>query len=150
MFYGKQDPFEHFTQRARTVLKLAQSEAKRFNHNYLGTEHLLLGLIREGEGVAAKVLTNLGVSLAEVRSAVESMIGHGERLVTGEIVLTPRTKKVIEFAIDEARRLGAHYVGTGHLLLGLLRLDSGVAANAMTQLGITPDLTRREVIRMLM
>jgi len=100
------DRFDRFTDRARKVLTLAQDEAQRFNHNYIGTEHLLLGLVREGEGVAAKVLENLNVELAKVRRAVELIIGRGERPVVGEIGLTPRAKKVIELAIDEARRLG--------------------------------------------
>ena len=96
--------FDKFTERARKVLMLAQEEAQRFNHNYIGTEHLLLGLVREGEGVAAKVLTNLGVELEQVRSGVEFIIGRGDRMVVGEIGLTPRAKKVIELAVDEARR----------------------------------------------
>ncbi len=113
------DRFDKFTERARRVLTLAQEEAQRFNHNYIGTEHLLLGLVREGDGVAAKVLANLGVELNKVRSAVEFIIGRGDRAVLGEIGLTPRTKKVIELAVDEARRLNHHYIGTEHLLLGL-------------------------------
>src|SRR5436190_1579218 len=115
------DRFDKFTERARKVLTLAQEEATRFNHNYIGTEHLLLGLVREGEGVAAKVLSNLGVELNRVRSAVEFIIGRGDRMIVGEIGLTPRAKKVIELAVDEARRLGHHYIGTEHLLLGLVR-----------------------------
>jgi ATP-dependent Clp protease ATP-binding subunit ClpC len=111
------DRFDKFTERARKVLSLAQEEAQRFQHNYIGTEHLLLGLVREGEGVAAKVLSNLGVELNKVRSAVEFIIGRGDRIVLGEIGLTPRAKKVIELAVDEARRLNHHYIGTEHLLL---------------------------------
>ncbi|GER89143.1 hypothetical protein KDW_33050 [Dictyobacter vulcani] len=111
------DRFDKFTERARKVLSLAQEEAQRFQHNYIGTEHLLLGLVREGEGVAAKVLANLGVELNKVRSAVEFIIGRGDRIVLGEIGLTPRAKKVIELAVDEARRLNHHYIGTEHLLL---------------------------------
>jgi len=149
MFESKRNPFEHFTERARTVLDLAQSEAKRYNHNYIGTEHLLLGLVREGEGVAARALANLGIELSEVRSAVEFVIGRGERQVTGEIGLTPRARKVIELAVDEARRLGVHYVGTEHLLLGLVREGEGIAAKVMTQLNVTLDLARGEVISML-
>ena len=110
------DRFDKFTERARRVLTLAQEEAQRFNHNYIGTEHLLLGLVREGDGVAAKVLANLGVELNKVRSAVEFIIGRGDRAVLGEIGLTPRAKKVIELAVDEARRLNHHYIGTEHLL----------------------------------
>jgi len=149
MFTGKRDPFEHFTVRARTVLELAQSEAKRYNHNYIGTEHLLLGLVREGEGVAARALTNLGIELTEVRSAVEFVIGRGGRQVTGEVGLTPRAKKVVELAVDEAHRLGTHYVSTEHLLLGLVREGEGIAAKVMTQLNVTLDLARGEVISML-
>ena len=122
------DRFDKFTERARRVLTLAQEEAQRFNHNYIGTEHLLLGLVREGDGVAAKVLANLGVELNKVRSAVEFIIGRGDRAVLGEIGLTPRAKKVIELAVDEARRLNHHYIGTEHLLLGLVREGEGIAA----------------------
>ena len=103
-----QGSFDKFTERARKVLSLAQEEAQRFNHNYIGTEHLLLGLVREGDGVAAKVLSNLGVELNKVRSATEFIIGRGDRIVLGEIGLTPRAKKVIELAVDEARRLNHH------------------------------------------
>ena len=102
------DRFNKFTERARKVLTLAQEEAQRFQHNYIGTEHLLLGLVREGEGVAAKVLGNLGVELNKVRSAVEFIIGRGDRTVAGDIGLTPRAKKVIELSVDEARRLNHH------------------------------------------
>ena len=122
------DRFDKFTERARRVLTLAQEEAQRFNHNYIGTEHLLLGLVREGDGVAAKVLSNLGVDLNKVRSAVEFIIGRGDRAGTGEIGLTPRAKKVIELAVDEARRLNHSYIGTEHLLLGLVREGEGIAA----------------------
>src|SRR3990167_4973813 len=123
------DRFDKFTERARRVLTLAQEEAHRFNHNYIGTEHILLGLVREGDGVAAKVLANLGVELNKVRSAVEFIIGRGDRTVMGEIGLTPRAKKVIELAVDEARRLNHHYIGTEHLLLGLVREGEGIAAS---------------------
>jgi ATPases with chaperone activity, ATP-binding subunit len=108
--------FDKFTERARKVLTLAQEEAQRFNHNYIGTEHLLLGLVREGDGVAARVLSNMGVQLPKVRSAVEFIIGRGDQAPTGDIGLTPRAKKVIELAVDEARRLNHHYIGTEHLL----------------------------------
>src|SRR5206468_10609968 len=117
--------FERFTEHARKVLSLAQEEAQRFQHNYIGTEHLLLGLVREGEGVAGKVLTSLGVDLEKVRKAVENIIGRGDRIVLGEIGLTPRAKKVIELAVDEARRLNHDYIGTEHLLLGLIREGNG-------------------------
>src|SRR5688572_6942612 len=143
------DRFDKFTERARKVLQLAQEEAQRFNHNYIGTEHLLLGLVREGEGVAAKVLANLGVELNKVRSAVEFIIGRGDRAVMGEIGLTPRAKKVIELAVDEARRLGHHYIGTEHLLLGLVREGEGIAAGVLESLGVSLDKVRAEVTRIL-
>src|SRR5215472_15205235 len=116
----QQGRFDKFTERARKVLSLAQEEAQRFQHNYIGTEHLLLGLIREREGVAARVLTNLGVELKQVRESVETIISPGDRAVLGEIGLTPRAKKVIEISVDEARRLNHHYIGTEHLLVGLV------------------------------
>ena len=141
--------FDKFTERARRVLTLAQEESLRFNHNYIGTEHLLLGLVRESEGVAAKVLANLGVDLKKVRSAVEFTIGRGDRPVAGEIGLTPRAKKVIELAVDEARRLSHHYIGTEHLLLGLLREGKGIAADVLGSLGVGLDDARREVVRVL-
>ena len=143
------DRFDKFTERARRVLTLAQEEALRFNHNYIGTEHLLLGLVREGDGVAAKVLANLGVELNKVRSAVEFIIGRGDRAVMGEIGLTPRAKKVIELAVDEARRLGHHYIGTEHLLLGLVREGEGIAAGVLESLGVSLDKVRAEVTRIL-
>ncbi|MPZ22951.1 MAG: AAA domain-containing protein [Dehalococcoidia bacterium] len=143
------DRFDKFTERARRVLTLAQEEAQRFNHNYIGTEHLLLGLVREGEGVAAKVLANLGVELSKVRSAVEFIIGRGDRVVTGEIGLTPRAKKVIELAVDEARRLNHHYIGTEHLLLGLVREGEGIAAGVLESLGVNLEKVRAETQRIL-
>ncbi|MBI2862944.1 MAG: ATP-dependent Clp protease ATP-binding subunit [Chloroflexi bacterium] len=143
------DRFDKFTERARKVLTLAQEEAQRFNHNYIGTEHLLLGLVREGDGVAAKVLGNLGVELNKVRSAVEFIIGRGERVVLGEIGLTPRAKRVIELAIDEARRLNHHYIGTEHLLLGLVREGEGIAAGVLESLGVNLERVRSETIRVL-
>src|SRR3972149_3186542 len=143
------DRFDKFTERARRVLSLAQEEAQRFNHNYIGTEHLLLGLVREGNGVAAKVLANLGVELNKVRSAVEFIIGRGDRTVTGEIGLTPRAKKVIELAVDEARRLNHHYIGTEHLLLGLVREGEGIAAGVLESLGVNLEKVRSETTRIL-
>src|SRR3990170_4551020 len=143
------DRFDKFTERARKVLTLAQEEAQRFNHNYIGTEHLLLGLVRAGDGVAAKVLANLGVGLNKVRSAVEFIIGRGDRMVLGEIGLTPREKKVIELAVDEARRLNHHYIGTEHLLLGLVREGEGIAAGVLESLGVNLDKVRSETIRVL-
>ena len=141
--------FDKFTERARKVLTLAQEEATRFNHNYIGTEHLLLGLVREGEGVAAKVLSNLGVELNRVRSAVEFIIGRGDRPTVGEIGLTPRAKKVIELAVDEARRLGHHYIGTEHLLLGLVREGEGIAAGVLESLGVNLEKVRTQTIQVL-
>ena len=143
------DRFEKFSERARKVLSLAQEEAQRFNHNYIGTEHLLLGLVREGEGVAAKVLSNLGVELNKVRSAVEFIIGRGDRIVLGEIGLTPRAKKVIELAVDEARRLNQHYIGTEHLLLGLVREGEGIAAGVLESLGVNLEKVRTQTIQVL-
>ena len=141
--------FEKFSERARRVLSLAQEEAQRFNHNYIGTEHILLGLVRETDGVAAKVLSNLGVELNKVRSAVEFIIGRGERATPGEIGLTPRAKKVIELAVDEARRLNHHYIGTEHLLIGLMREGEGVAAGVLESLGVSLDKVRGETSRIL-
>ena len=143
------DRFDKFTDRARKVLTLAQDEAQRFNHNYIGTEHLLLGLVREGEGVAARVLENMDVELPKVRTAVEFIIGRGDRPVVGEVGLTPRAKRVIELAIDEARRLGHNYIGTEHLLLGLVREGEGIAAGVLESLGVNLDKVRHEVIRVL-
>jgi len=143
------DRFDKFTERARRVLTLAQEEAHRFNHNYIGTEHILLGLVREGDGVAAKVLANLGVELNKVRSAVEFIIGRGDRTVLGEIGLTPRAKKVIELAVDEARRLNHSYIGTEHLLLGLVREGEGIAAGVLESLGVNLERVRAETTRIL-
>ena len=141
--------FEKFSERARRVLSLAQEEAQRFNHNYIGTEHILLGLVRETEGVAARVLSNLGVDLSKVRSAVEFIIGRGERPAQGEIGLTPRAKKVVELAVDEARRMNHTYIGTEHLLIGLLREGEGVAAGVLESLSVTLDKVRSETHRIL-
>src|SRR3972149_5888957 len=143
------DRFDKFTERARRVLTLAQEEAQRFNHNYIGTEHLLLGLVREGDGVAAKVLSNLGVGHTKVRSAVEVILGRGDARVMGEIGLTPRAKKVIELAGDEARRLNHHYIGTEHLLLGLVREGEGIAAGVLESLGVNLERVRAETTRIL-
>ncbi len=141
--------FEKFTERARRVLSLAQEEAQRFNHNYIGTEHILLGLVRETDGVAARVLSNLGVELQKVRAAVEFIIGRGERTTPGEIGLTPRAKKVIELAVDEARRLNHNHIGTEHLLIGLMREGEGVAAGVLESLGINLDKVRGETSSIL-
>jgi len=142
--------FERFSERARRVLSLAQEEAQRFNHGYIGTEHILLGLIRESDGVAARILSNLGVELSKVRAAVEFIIGKGDRPVSSEnIGLTPRAKKVIELAVDEARRLNHHYIGTEHLLIGLMREGEGVAAGVLESLGVSLDKVRTETSRLI-
>jgi len=143
------DKFDKFTERARKVLTLAQEEAHRFNHNYIGTEHLLLGLVREGDGVAARVLSNMGVQLPKVRSAVEFIIGRGDSMIVGEIGLTPRAKKVIELAVDEARRLNHHYIGTEHLLLGLVREGEGIAAGVLESLGVNLEKVRQQVLQVV-
>jgi hypothetical protein len=143
------DRFDKFTDRARNVLTLAQDEAQRFNHAYIGTEHLLLGLVREGEGVAARVLKQMGVELVQVRTAVEFIIGRGDRPVVGDVGLTPDGKRVIELAIDEARRLGHNYIGTEHLLLGLVREGEGIAAGVLESVGVSLDQARTEVLRVL-
>jgi ATP-dependent Clp protease ATP-binding subunit ClpC len=141
--------FDKFTERARKVLQLAQEEAQRFNHNYIGTEHLLLGLVREGDGVAARVLNNMGVQLPKVRSAVEFIIGRGEGAVIGDIGLTPRAKKVLELAVDEGRRLNHHYIGTEHLLLGLVRDGEGIAAGVLESLGVNLEKVRAQVMQVV-
>ncbi len=142
--------FDRFNKRARRVLALAQEEALRLNHNYIGTEHLLLGLVREESCVAARVLKDLGVEPNAVRKAVEEMIGRGERKVLGKIGLTPRTKRVIELAVDEARRLGHPYIGTEHLLLGLAREGEGIAVDVLKSLGVNLDRLRTETARIMM
>src|SRR5262249_55512444 len=124
---GERDRFDKFNADARRALSLAQEEAQRFQHNYIGTEHLLLGLVRLDESVAGQVLNRLGIELAQVRGAVEFIIGRGDRIVLGEIGLTPRAKKVVELAVDEARLLRHRYIGTEHLLLGLVREGQGIA-----------------------
>ena len=141
--------FDKFTERARKVLALAQEEAQRFNHNYISTEHILLGIVSEGSGVATRVLANLGVELPKVRTAVEFIIGRGESRSRGEVGLTPRAKKVIELAVDEARHLNHNYIGTEHLLIGLLREGEGVAAGVLESLGVSLEKARAEVTRFL-
>src|SRR5215213_9530101 len=141
--------FERFTERARKVVVLAQDEARHFNHNYIGTEHLLLGLLREDEGVAAQALYSLNVNLDEVREQVESIVGYGEEGTGGQAPFTPRSKKVLELALREALQLGHNYIGTEHILLGLVRESEGVAARVLSNLGVDPDKVRREVVRML-
>jgi ATP-dependent Clp protease ATP-binding subunit ClpC len=141
--------FDKFTDGARKALSLAQEEAQRFQHDYIDTEHLLLGLLREGEGVAANVLNSLGVELNKVRDAVEFLLGRGDRLVLGEIGLTPRAKHVIELAVDEARRLNHHAIGTEHLLLGLVREGEGFAVGVLESLGVRLERVRTETMKML-
>ena len=141
--------FEKFSERARRVLSYAQEEAQRFEDNYIGTEHILLGLVRETEGVGARVLINLGVELDKIKSAVEFIIERQEKGSTKEIGLTPTSKKVIELAVDEARRLGHHYIGTEHLLIGLMREGDGVATRVLESLGINLDKLREETSRVL-
>src|SRR6266851_519593 len=141
--------FDPFTKRAGHVLTLAQEEARHFQHNYIGTEHLLLGLVREGEGVASQVLSNLGIEVDQIRHAVEAIIGRGERIVLGELGLTPRAKKVIELAMDEARRLNHRFIGTEHLLLGLIREGEGIAAGVLENLGLQLEQVRTETVRVL-
>jgi ATP-dependent Clp protease ATP-binding subunit ClpC len=141
--------FDKFSERARRVLTYAQEEAQNLNHNYIGTEHILLGMVREEDGVAARVLASMDVNLAKLRSAVEFVIGRGEKPSSGETGLTSRAKKVIELAIDEARTLNHNYIGTEHLLLGLLREGEGVAAGVLDSFGITIDKTRAEITRVL-
>ena len=143
------DKFGKFTERARKVLRLAQDEAQRMRHNYIGTEHLLLGLVREREGVAGVVLTRLGVDLEGVRQSVEQTVGQGDRDVTGEVGMTPRAKKVMELAVDEARRFNHHYIGTEHLLLGLLREGEGIAAGVLESLGLRLEQVRMAILKEL-
>lgn len=143
------DRFDRFTDRARRVLTLAQEEAERFNYNFIGTEHLLLGLVRESDGVGAKVLGSLGVRLDAVRSAVEFIIGRGEVRGGTEIGLTPRAKRVIELAVEEARRLNHSYIGTEHLLLGLVREGEGIAFGVLESLGVSLERVRTETARIL-
>ena len=142
-------PFERFTERAKKVLTLAQEEAERSHHSYIGTEHLLLGLLREGEGLAAKVLNNLGVEINKVRSTIESVLGRNERIIIQQIIPTSRVKKVIEISFEEARRMGNNYVGTEHLLLGLLIEGEGIAAHVLEDLGANLEKVRSEIDRLL-
>src|SRR5512146_592945 len=141
--------FERFTDRARRVVVLAQEEARMLNHNYIGTEHILLGLIHEGEGVAAKSLESLGISLEGVRSQVEEIIGQGQQAPSGHIPFTPRAKKVLELSLREALQLGHNYIGTEHILLGLIREGDGVAAQVLVKLGADLNRVRQQVIQLL-
>ena len=141
--------FEKFTDKARRVVVLAQEEAKLLNHNYIGTEHILLGLIHEGEGVAAKALEALGINLEQVREQVQDIIGQGQQAPSGHIPFTPRAKKVLELSLREALQLGHSYIGTEHLLLGLIREGEGVAAQVLTKLGADTNKVRQQVIQLL-
>jgi ATP-dependent Clp protease ATP-binding subunit ClpC len=141
--------FERFTDRARRAVVLAQEEARMLNHNYIGTEHILLGLIHEGEGVAARVLASMHVSLAAVRRQVEEIVGEGPAATAGHIPFTPRAKKVLELSLREALQLGHNYIGTEHILLGLIREGEGVAAQVLQKLGADLQATRREVVQTL-
>jgi ATP-dependent Clp protease ATP-binding subunit ClpA len=140
---------ERFTDRARRVVVLAQEEARRLDHNYIGTEHILLGLLREGEGVAARALKSLEVSLDAVRQQVEEIIGRGQQAPSGHIPFTPRSKKVLELSLRESKQLGHNYIGTEHILLGLLREGDGVAAQVLVRLGADLNRVRQQVIDLL-
>ena len=142
--------FERFTDRARKVMALANQEVQRLNHDYIGTEHILLGLVKEGSGVGASVLRNLGVDLRRARREVERLVKRGPELITmGKVPQTPRAKQVVEYAIEESRGLNHNYVGTEHLLLGLLREQDGVAAQVFANLGIPLEVARQEVLQVL-
>ncbi len=141
--------FERFTDRARRVVVLAQEEARMLNHNYTGTEHILLGLIHEGEDVAARALESLGISLEAVRQQVEEIIGHGQQAPSGHIPFTPRAKKVLELSLREALQLGHSYIGTEHILLGLIREGEGVAAQVLVRLGADLNRVRQQAIQLL-
>ena len=142
--------YERFTDRARKVMQLANQEAQRFNHEYIGTEHVLLGLIKEGSGVAANVLKNLDIDLRKIRMEVEKLVQSGPDMVTmGKLPQTPRAKKVIEYSMEEARNLNHNYVGTEHILLGLLREQEGVAAQVLMNLGLKLEDVREEVLNLL-
>jgi ATP-dependent Clp protease ATP-binding subunit ClpC len=142
--------FERFTDRARRVVVQAQAEARRLDHSYVGTEHVLLGLTHESiGGLAAKVLESLGIGLEAVRQRVEEVAGRGKQAPSGHIPFTPRTKKLLELALQESRALGHNYVGTEHILLGLIRQGDGVAAHVLSELGADLDGAREQVLRLL-
>jgi ATP-dependent Clp protease ATP-binding subunit ClpC len=141
--------FERFTERARQVVVLAQEEARALKHNYIGTEHLLLGLLREEEGIAARVLESLEVTVEEVRAQVANIVGEGDEVPGAQIPFTPRAKNVLELALREALSLGHNHVGTEHVLLGLVREGEGVAARILLDLGVTAEAVRDAVIRQL-
>jgi ATP-dependent Clp protease ATP-binding subunit ClpC len=141
--------FERFTDRSRRVVVLAQEEARMLNHNYIGTEHILLGLVHEGEGVAARALGSMSISLEAIRREVQEAIGQGQAAPTGHIPFTPRAKKVLELSLREALQLGHNYIGTEHILLGLVREGEGVAAQVLEKLGASLDRVRLAVIQLL-
>jgi ATP-dependent Clp protease ATP-binding subunit ClpC len=141
--------FERFTERARRVVVLAQEEARALSHNYIGTEHILLGLIHENEGVAAKSLESIGISLDAVRTQVEEIIGEGRITPSGQIPFTPRAKKVLELSMRESIQLGHNYIGTEHILLGLIREGEGLGAQVLVKLGADLNRVRQQVIEML-
>jgi ATP-dependent Clp protease ATP-binding subunit ClpA len=141
--------FERFTERARQVVVLAQDEARGLKHNYIGTEHLLLGLLREEEGLAARTLESLGVTADEVRARVARVVGQCDEVTTGQIPFTPHSKNVLELSLREALSLGHDFIGTEHLLLGLVRLNTGVASRVLLEFGVDGDTIRNQVIRML-
>ncbi len=141
--------FERFTERARQVVVLAQDEARELRHNYIGTEHLLLGLLREEEGLAARVLASLGITVEEVRAQLARIVGPGDETTTGQIPFTPRAKKVLELALREALSLGHNYIGTEHILLGVVRENEGVGARILLSFGADAETVRNEIIRLL-
>jgi ATP-dependent Clp protease ATP-binding subunit ClpC len=147
--YPGLEVFERFTDRARRTVVFAQEEARLLNHNYIGTEHILLGLLREEEGVAAKALTTLGVSLEAVRRDVGEIVGRGSEVPRGHIPFTPRAKKVLELSLREALQLGHNYIGTEHILLGLIREGEGVAARVLQKLGADLNRVRQTVVQLL-
>jgi ATP-dependent Clp protease ATP-binding subunit ClpC len=141
--------FERFTERARQVIVLAQDEARALKHNYIGTEHLLLGLLREEEGLAARVLESFEITVEEVRAQVARIVGQGDEVTGGQIPFTPRSKKILELSLREAISLGHNYIGTEHILLGLMREGEGVAVQILLDLGAGPSTVRDELLRML-
>src|SRR5687767_11857271 len=142
--------FDRFTDRARKVMGLARQEAQRFNHDYIGTEHILLGLVQEGSGVAASVLKNLDIDLKKIRQEVEKLVSTGTTMVTmGQLPFTPRAKKVLELSLEEASNLGHTYIGTEHLLLGLIRESEGIAAQVLRNLKVKVEDVREEVLELL-
>ena len=141
--------FERFTERARQVVVIAQSEARALKHNYIGTEHLLLGLLREEQGIAARVLMSFDVTVDEVRAQVARIIGQGDEVVGGHIPFTPRSKKILELSLREALDVGHNYIGTEHILLGLMREGEGVAVRILLDFGASPAAVRDEVLRLL-